>query len=121
MKIKSILLSIVIIFLYSCATGPKSLYYYGKYSHTLYEYKKSLSEEQLQTHINELHKIIYTSNKRKLRIPPGIYAELGFYYSKKSDFENAIKYYKMESETYPESQKFMKTLIDNIRNNSKGN
>ena len=117
MKIKSFFLCLIIIFLYSCATGPKPLYYYGKYSHTLYEYKKSLSEEQLQNHINELHKIIDTSMKRKLRIPPGIYAELGFYYYKKENFENAIKYYSLESETYPESKKFMQTLINNINNN----
>ena len=117
MKIKSIAISIIILFLFSCATGPKSLYYYGKYSHTLYEYKKSLSVEQLQIHIDELHKIITTSNKKQLRVPPGIYAELGYYYAQKENFDNAIKYYTLESETYPESAQFMSTLIKNINNN----
>ena len=113
MKTKLILLSLIILFLYSCASAPKAMYYYGKYSHTLYEYKKAGSVEQLQIHIDELHKIITTSNKKKLRVPPGIYAELGFYYSQKENFDNAIKYYKLESSTYPESTKFMATLIDN--------
>ena len=113
MKIKSILLSLIILCLYSCAT-TSALYYYGKYSNTLYEFKKNLTEDQLEIHINEMHDIIKISDKKNLRVPPGIYAELGFYYSQKEKFDDALKFYELEIATYPESSKFMKTLIDNV-------
>ena len=53
MKIKTLLLSIIILLLCSCAT--QGLYYWGKYSHTLYEYKKNFTDESLEKHIEELH------------------------------------------------------------------
>ena len=111
MRFKSIILSCLILALYSCSTSS-GLYYYGKYSHTLYEFKKAPTQEQLQIHIDELKKIIEISGKKNLRVPPGIYAELGFYYSQKENFDDAIALYVLESSTYPESSKFMKTLIN---------
>ena len=113
MKIKSIILSVLILALYSCSTYT-GLYYYGKYSHTLYEFKKEPSEEQLQIHIDELKNIIETSGEKNLRVPPGIYAELGYYYSQQEKFDDAIALYNLEAATYPESSKFMKTLIDTV-------
>ena len=113
MKIKSIFLIFVLIVLYSCT--PTGLYYYGNYSNTLYNFKKAPTDKELLIHIEELDEIIKISNKKKLRVPPGIYAELGFYYSQKEDFEKALKLYKLESITYPESSKFMTILIENIK------
>ena len=111
MKFKSYILAAFILLLCSCATYQPGLYYYGKYSNTLYDFKKSPTEEQLQIHIDQLNDIIKVSNKKNLRVPPGIYAELGFYYSQQGNYEEAINLYKLETATYPESLKFMNTLI----------
>tara|TARA_Y100000768_G_C23896557_1_gene642896 strand:- start:188 stop:499 length:312 start_codon:yes stop_codon:yes gene_type:complete len=94
-----------------------SLYYYGKYSNTLYNFKSDMNDKQLEIHIEELHNIIELSKKKKKRVPPGIYAELGFYYSKKEQFSDALNFYELEKNTYPESSKFMTALINNIDSN----
>ena len=112
MNIRIISLSIVILLLCSCAT--QGLYYWGKYSNTLYNYKKDFTEESLEKHIEELHNIITKSNKKNLRVPPGIYAELGYYYSLRGENQKSIKYLELEKSIYPESNEFIDSLIKSM-------
>ena len=48
-------------------------------------------------------------------MPPGVYAELGFNYADKGNNVEAIKYFELEKNTYPESAKFMDSLIKSVR------
>jgi len=101
------------IFLLSgCANN--TMYYWGNYSNSLYQYKKNLTQESLDRHISELLEIVRKSNARNLRVPPGVYAELGFIYTEKGDNVEAIKYFELEKNTYPESAKFMDSLIKSM-------
>tara|TARA_Y100001970_G_C14217497_1_gene850580 strand:+ start:1508 stop:1861 length:354 start_codon:yes stop_codon:yes gene_type:complete len=117
LKFKIINLFIIFIF-YSCVPTPSNrLYYWGDYSNSLYNYKRALTQESLDLYIAELYKIIEKSNEFNLRVPPGVYAELGFYYAEQNNNNQAIKYFTLEKNTYPEATKLMDSLITNLNTN----
>ena len=97
------------LFLNGCA--QKQVYYFGEYSNTLYSSEKNQDEASLLKHKQELEKIISESEKRKLLVPPGIFAELGFIYLKTNNSKEAINLFRTEAETYPESKLLMDRLI----------
>ena len=70
---KNTILFIVFLFIVSSiGCVPKQMYYWGKYSDTLYAYKKNSNDETLLKHMQELNKIVEESNKRNKRVPPGV-------------------------------------------------
>jgi hypothetical protein len=87
----------------SCA---KPLYYYKNV--------KRADEKAFDNHKENLISIIAKSEQKKTRVPPGVYAELGFLFLP-DDGEAAGRYFQLEMETYPESTQLMKVLIDNLK------
>ncbi len=116
---------LIVVFSVGCA--PKRMYYWGDYSDTLYAYKKNLNDETMLKHMQELHRIVEESNKRQQRVPPGVYGELGYFYLKANKTEEAVKFFKLEKQLYPESGILMDRLIqkslasagDSARNSKK--
>jgi hypothetical protein len=104
----SLLLLLIVFSMISCA--PQRMYYWGDYSNTLYAVRKDANDETLLTHQKALEQIIEESNKRNLRVPPGVYAELGYIYFKQNKNDVAVKYFDLEAKTYPESQVLMTRL-----------
>ena len=100
-----------LLLLSGCVTTPQNGLYWGNYSHTLYEVKKSGDEKSLKSHMEELHKIISTSEKRNLKVPPGIFAELGQLYQKDNKPQEAMSFYQKEVAAYPESEQLMSRII----------
>jgi hypothetical protein len=94
-----------------CATVTETGYYWGNYSSTLYKFNKNPSGETLTEHEEELHKILEYSSEKGLRVPPGIYAELGYINAKRGDDDSAKGYYESEMQNYPESRAFLERLI----------
>ena len=112
MKKKGICISFLLFALFSlmgCATTEK-MYYWGDYSTTLYAARKEANDESLLKHKNTLENIIAESGKRNLRVPPGVYGELGYIYFRQNNNDTAVKYFEMEARTYPESRVFMERL-----------
>lgn len=108
--IKKILAVICISALSGCAN--QSLYNWGRYDQSLYDYYKSpATEVEFRTSL-ENHLSATTASGKKP--PPGLLAELGTLYLKAGDTSNAKKYYQLEAKTWPESQKLMQVLITNI-------
>jgi hypothetical protein len=105
----ALLILLVAVSLISCA--PKGMYNWENYSETLYSYKKNSNEESLLKHMQELKKIIEASNQNNMRIPPGVYGELGYYYLKNNKTKEAIEYFNLEKQLYPESGILMERLI----------
>ena len=97
------------ILLNGCA--QKQLYYFGDYSNTLYMNEKFHDEESLLEHKQELEQIISESENRKMSVPPGIYAELGFLNLKSNNTKEAIMLFQTEAKIYPESRFLMDRLI----------
>lgn len=97
-----------------CSTNNQRLYDYGDYSSTLYNLNKNQNEETLAKHKAELEQIITSSKEHTKKVPPGIYAELGYIYQKGNDKKEAVKLYQLESDLYPESQYLMARLIKQV-------
>jgi hypothetical protein len=110
-KIKYSLISAVFLTLSGCAAVTESGYYWGGYSETYYDYIKNPSEQTLNRHVEELYKIVDYSQKKNLKVPPGIFAELGFIKAKLGADQESIAFYRQESALYPESQPFIERLI----------
>lgn len=98
-----------------CSQHNRALYNYEDYSDNYYAMKKNMSEEsslELQKSI-ELS-IENSQNSRSQRVPPGMYANLGYIYLKSSKPKEAVSYFIKEKSTYPESAYFMDRMINKI-------
>ena len=79
--------------------APKQdLYYWGEYSDSLYDLKKNPCEESIASHMAALEHVVEESKNRNLRIPPGVCAELGYFYARKNDKNQATALFLMEKE-----------------------
>lgn len=104
----------VLVFFSSCATKVSdSNLYWGKYSNTLYKVKKEPSKATNAAHEKELQSIVKKSIDMSLRVPPGIYAELGLYAMERGDQNAAQNYFRLEQETYPEGTILMQRTLSN--------
>ena len=97
-------------FAFGCATGNKQMYYWGNYSSSLYKYKKAPNNETLDAHKQALVKIIEESKKEDMRVPPGVYCEYGYILMQEGKNTDAVNYFDLEEQTYPESKTFTQTL-----------
>ena len=53
-----------------------------------------------------------------LRVPPGVYAELGLYAMERGDSKAAQSYFGLEQDTYPEGAALMQKTLKNKSNES---
>ncbi len=98
-----------ICFFAGCAI-QKPLYTWGDYSSSLYKLKKNPCDESLKEHKQVLVKIMEDSKENGLRVPPGIYCEYGYILLKEGKQDEALKYFDLEEQTYPESSVFIQRL-----------
>ena len=115
-----VIFSIVVLILVSgCATKvSQSNLYWGDYSNTLYMVKKEPGEASNLAHEKELQSIVNKSNEMNLRVPPGVYAELGLYAMERGDNDAANSYFGLEQDTYPEGSTLMQKTLNNKLNES---
>ena len=102
----------IVLLLSACASqAPKGTLYWGDYSDTLYEYKQTPGEATLAAHMAELQRIIQVSDDREYRIPPGVSAELGMYFQRTGNPQQASALFTREQVLYPESIPFMTKFL----------
>jgi hypothetical protein len=106
---KKIFLIFLMSFLFLGCVAPQ-MYYWGDYSSSLHRYRKDPKEENFLKHKQVLEKIVAESQKNNLKVPPGVYAELGYIYFRENKGNEAIKYFELETQIYPESKLFMDRL-----------
>lgn len=116
-NIKYIIPVIAIALISGCAPKPpKPLYNYGNYSDSYYAYKKNMTPETTLALQNSIEKVIAeTELSESRRVPPGIYAHLGYLYIKAGKPNDAIASFTKEKTIYPESTFFMDRLINKIQ------
>ena len=107
MKPILVLLSMILLVCCGCVAQQKPMYYWGDYSSTLYAYKKAPSAETLKQHMEMLQNIIAKSAEESLRVPPGVYAEYGYLLLQSGNLTQAMQYFLLEEQTYPESSPLM--------------
>ena len=95
-----------------CAT--QKLYTWGDYSSSLYKLKKNPCDEKLQNHKQVLVKIVDDSKENGLRVPPGVYCEYGYILLKEGKNDEALRYFDLEQQTYPESTVLIQRLKSQI-------
>jgi len=111
-----LLVFLMLVFLSGCANNiSQSNLYWGNYSNTLYMVKKEPGEASNVAHKEELQSIVEESKDMNLRVPPGIYAELGLYAMEEGNDNAAQNYFRLEQEIYPEGAILMQhTLKDKL-------
>lgn len=105
--------TVVLSFSFGCA-NQKPMYYWGDYSGSLYKVHKDPNEKNVAEHQVQLEMIIKQSQERNLRVPPGVYGELGYIYALRNNSKEAVKLFEMEKQTYPESTIFMENMIQQV-------
>jgi hypothetical protein len=113
MKRRHLPVLVVAVLAFLCTAGcvPRpSMYYWGDYSETLYRAKKTPGDDTLLAHRQSLENIVEQSKTLNLRVPPGVYAELGYIYFRQNNDGLASRYFQMEENLYPESKILMTRL-----------
>lgn len=110
MKIKGLIVIASVVLLFACNATQGGLYW-GSYSNTLYDFKKEPGDETRQKHVKSLNDIIATSDKKGIRVPPGVLVELAIMEIESGNAENANALLDRELSIYPES----KTLVAELK------
>lgn len=112
-KINKAMLIISICILSACVKQP--LYNYEDYSESYYSYKKNMTNKSLLSLQKAIEEAINNSkNCRSGRVPPGMYANLGYLLLKNNKSKEAIKNFNKEKAIYPESIHFMDRMIRKV-------
>ena len=99
----------------ACVQRQPPLYYYNDYSVSYYAYKKDMSPESLLKLQQSMEKAIDDAGKSKSgRVPPGMYANIGYIYLKSGKPQDAIDAFTKEKNVYPESAHFMDRMIKKV-------
>jgi len=95
----------------SCASNK--LYYWGRYSDDCYDYSKNPSDANKTQLITQMEKMIdnQSSGIRNV-VPPGIFADYGYFLITEGRTKEGIENLKKEMELYPESGMFIQKIID---------
>jgi hypothetical protein len=95
-------------------------YDYGDYSEKYYSFKKEPGAESLIEWKKSMMEIVTIANEKTLRVPPGIYANLGYLSLKENNMIEAVSYFELEKKTYPQATVFMNRLIQKSRKTNDG-
>jgi len=109
-----VLLSIIGLIISGCSS-KKPMYEYANYSESYYQLKQNGDAQSAATWKTSLEESIEKSNAYAIRVPPGIYANLGYLYLKVNDTQKAISFFEAEKSLYPEASVFMDNLIKKAR------
>lgn len=118
-------LVLIVILITGCATDTR-LYNWGKYEQTLFtvyhdpEYKEQAIQQYInfinqQQALNKQNINKKSANKQTIKqLAPGLCAEAGTFMLEQGDYKNALVFYKMEYELWPESRPMLGALIQNL-------
>jgi hypothetical protein len=110
----------LIFILTGCSERPKPLYHYGSYSESYYASKKYPGEVSAITLENAMQESIDNAQESQSgRVPPGMYANLGYRYLKNGKSAQAISLFIKEKRLYPESAHFMDRMIKKVEASQK--
>lgn len=107
-----VFIAVSVAFFAGCANTKHD---WGNYQTELYTYYKSPTPEEQQELMNELATTFARTENKGIVPPPGLYAEYGTFLFQEGDFPNAIVFYEKEKNAWPESAKFMDSLISTLQ------
>jgi hypothetical protein len=98
----------ILIVLAGCVTP--TVYTWKEYDNKLYNYYQNPTDPE--SFIKDLREIISEGEKSN-KVPPGLYAELGYALYAQGSYQESITYFQKESEKWIESKVLMAKMIDN--------
>ncbi|MFT4553907.1 MAG: hypothetical protein ACI9S8_002552 [Chlamydiales bacterium] len=113
-KLSCLLALLIFLSVTGCIPRDYLLENMQKHSQSLYTYKALPSDKTLAAHKKVLLGVIESSKNHNMLVPPGIYAEYGYYLLKENQLGEAEKYFLLEKGIYPESGVFMDRMIQSI-------
>ena len=94
------------VFLGACSSS-QTLYEWGSYQPALLKYVKAGDATEFEAELQET----IAAAESKDRVPPGLYAELGYMLYERGEFGAASSYFEKEKLAFPESAVLMEQLI----------
>jgi hypothetical protein len=110
MRLKSTLPIMAALLAAGCAPGTK--YNWGNYSKSLYDYQQDGAAQTI--YLKSLESII-ASDGPNSKVPPGIFAELGYLKLASGDASSAVALFEREKSSWPESAQMMNKAISSAR------
>ena len=98
----------IFIILTGCATP--TVYTWKEYDNRLYKYYQNPTEPE--SFIADLREVV-SEGEKSGKVPPGLYAELGYALYVQGSYQESITYFQKESEKWIESKALMAKMIDN--------
>lgn len=98
----------------SCASSNNDQYYWGEYEELLY---KSFNHEHDSNPTNQIQKLLKDIDKAQAKgkkVPPGVYAYLGYMQHLEGNDPAAKASLEKEKALYPPSKKFVDRLITSM-------
>lgn len=111
---KIIIAAFGIIALASCQT-QQSLYSWYDSENATYVYTKRTTDETLEKAMAQYKKVIAKQNGVRKTVPPGVNAEYGYLLCKAGRKEEGIALLQAEIKAYPESEKFISRIINQLQ------
>jgi hypothetical protein len=102
-------LALCVVALAGCSSAPKTKYAWGKYEDALYQYYKSPTTPE--AYLDALQKVVDDAIEKERKVPPGVYAELGYFMMLANQPDKAIQFFEMERASWPEAVPFMNKMI----------
>jgi hypothetical protein len=96
----------------ACAAPPKTLYQWGGYQGSLYEYFKGNGADP-GAQIAQLEAQVQKNAATGAASPPGLHGHLALLYSKLGDEANAVRNLEVERKLFPESAAYIDFLLKN--------
>lgn len=108
-------ISILLLFMMLVSCAPTNMYYWGNYGQATYQHNKYQSEKTnaellivFEDIINKKHKGIRNA------VPPGIYADYGFFLIKDGQITKGKEMLEKELFLYPESKKAVEYILNKL-------
>lgn len=95
-----------------CANRQPQMYYWGEYEALIYDMYVEAGTAEADVQIEKLTADIDKASNAGKRVPPGVYAHLGFMYASKGNVNLAVEAFNQEKALFPESAKFIDGMMD---------
>ena len=104
-----------------CAHRKAPMYYFGNSDSALYASKKEPTEEHYLKLKESLEEVIAHSQKEAIKVPPGVFAHLGYLNLLENKTDQATTYFSNEKQLYPEATVFMDRMINKVEAKTQNN
>lgn len=95
-----------------CANRQPNMYYWGEYETLIYNMYIEEGTAEADVQIEKLTTDIGKARDAGKKVPPGVYAHLGFMYASKGNVNLAVDAFNQEKALFPESAKFIDGMMD---------